>query len=277
MLLNACRVGLVGGLVVAGLPCAAAEAEPDRLVTVQPGNLPIILSAPHGGRDAVAGVPERRGEGVKQFKSESDSGTDRLALLLADAIEKKLEKRPYLVIARFHRKYVDANRPAADAYEATEAKPTYDAYHRALAEARQQVMRRWGHGLLLDLHGQVAENKAIFRGTQNGKTTTHLISRFGREAVVGKKSLFGSLAEQGIAVIPAVDSTDREDSRYSGGYTVQTYGSADGGTLDAIQLEVGKDLRTAETSAETATRLASGIAAFARTYLPKAEQDARPR
>lgn len=272
MFMNPSRIGFILGLVVSGLglQLAAAELESDSLVTTKAGDLPIILSAPHGGREAIAGVPERRGQGVKLFNPESDSGTDRLTLALADAIEKKTGKRPFLVIARFHRKYVDANRPPVDAYEAKEAKPTYEAYHHALAEARQQVVRRWGHGILLDIHGQGAESKSIFRGTHNGKTTTHLISRFGPEAISGKKGLFGQLAEQGFAVIPAVDSTDRE-TRYEGGYTVQTYGSAVGGTLDAIQLEFGKDLRTSET-AETAAKLANSIASFAQTYLPKTEQ-----
>lgn len=271
------RVGVVCFVAASlGMRTATAQSETDRLVTVKTGDLPIILTAPHGGSSAIPGVPERRGDGVKQFNSTADVGTDRLTMLTADALEKKMGKRPYLVVARFHRKFLDANRPRSDAYEADEAKLAYDAYHKAIDEARREVIRRWGYGVLLDVHGQGAESKAIFRGTQNGKTTTHLIGRFGREAVVGKQSLFGRLAEQGIPVIPAVDSTDRED-RYVGGYTVVAYGSGSGGTLDAIQLELGRDLRASQHAAATADKLAHGIAAFSKSYLPQSERNPPPK
>lgn len=274
MPIRSCRVVLVCGLLLAGFGSqhAAAQSKPV-LVTVKAGELPIILSAPHGGGDAIPDVPERLGKGVKSFRSAADSGTAQLTEKLADALEKKLGKRPYVVIARFHRKYVDANRPSSGAYEAKQAKATYDAYHQALARARQEVIRRWGHGILFDIHGQGADPKAIFRGTQNGKTTTFLVDRFGREALIGKSSLFGQLAKEGLKVIPAVNSNDRETRGYSGGYIVQTYGSGGGGTLDAIQLELGKDLRVAKAAPATAARLANAIAAFAQQYLPKGKKD----
>ena len=67
----------------------------------------------------------------------------------------------------------------------------------------------------------------MFRGTQNGETTTHLIHRFGLEALSGETSVFGQLAEEGLPVIRAKRSTDREHVDYDGGYTVITYGSSE--------------------------------------------------
>lgn len=242
------------------------------LVTIESGDLPIILTAPHGGRAVIPGVAERKGEGVSQFTTKSDSNTDILTERLADAIEKKLCKRPYLVIARFHRQYADANRRDQDAYEAPEAKPVYDSYHQAIDKARGQVMERWGRGILLDIHGQAAEPKAILRGTQNGKTTTHLVSRFGREALIGESSLFGQLASQGFSVKPAVRADDREPSGYDGGYTVVTYGSGSGVTLDAIQLELGNELRSKDALPTTVSKLTDAITAFAKQYLSTDER-----
>ena len=269
------------GLLLASLDSrfASAQQKPaqekiESLVTIELGDLPIILSAPHGGRDDIPGLAERRGEGVERFNPRSDSNTDVLTERLADAIEKQFGKRPYLVIARFHRKYVDANRRSQDAYESQEAKVVYESYHQALAKARSQVMERWGRGLLFDIHGQSVEPTAILRGTQNGKTTTHLVSRFGREALSGETSVFGQLASQGIPVIPAVGADDRERAGYDGGYTVITYGSGSGGTLDAIQLELGGELRSKEAIPSTALKLANAIAAFAKEHLPTAERSA---
>jgi hypothetical protein len=87
--------------------------------------------------------------------------------------------------------------------------------------------------------------------------------------------VFGQLAKQGVSVIPATGSTDREHVNYDGGYIVTTYGSGSDGTLDAIQLELGRELRTAKTIPSTAAKLANSIAAFGSQYLPRAERNAQ--
>ena len=83
---------------------AQDQPRPDKLVTVWMGTLPIILSAPHGGRAAIPGISVRRGIGVPQFTTERDSNTDELAEKIALKVEEKLGAKPFLVIARFERK-----------------------------------------------------------------------------------------------------------------------------------------------------------------------------
>ena len=241
---------------------------PDPLVIIEAGDLPIILSAPHGGRRPVPGVVPRKGEDVPQFVARSDSWTDELTEKLADEIEKNTGKRPYVVIAKFHRKFIDANRPPERAYESKAAKETYDTYHKALADARAKVIARWGTGILLDIHGQAAEPDTIIRGTRNGRTITHLIEKFNRDSLISESSLFGHLSAQGLAVHPPVNSTRNEQTSYSGGYIVGTYGSVKGGALDAIQLELGRNLRRPTVNSETAKKLATAILNFSSQYLP---------
>jgi N-formylglutamate amidohydrolase len=254
--------------VLLALSPSLPAQEPAKLVTVRDGDCPIIVAAPHGGRLAVPNVAERKGDGVKKLVTVRDDNTDALAERLEKALEKSLGKRPFVVIARFDRKYIDANRAPKDAYEADAAKPTYDAYHAALRKASQAVQEKWGRGLLVDLHGQGADAAAIFRGTNDGKSVTLLLDRFGRSALVGPKSILGVLAKQGYSVIPANDSKDAEDKRFNGGHTVQTYGSKSGNTIDAIQLELGADLRKTKTLDRTASDLAEAISIFAREHLP---------
>ena len=43
-------------------------------------------------------------------------------------LEVLVEGRPYAVVARFHRKYVDANRPEGEPFEDPGARPYYLAY-----------------------------------------------------------------------------------------------------------------------------------------------------
>src|SRR5262245_9240433 len=229
--------------------------------------LPIILSAPHGGRHSIPGVPVRSGAGVTQFATGRDNNTDELAEILALRLENRLNAKPFLVIARFERKYLDANRSSENAYESEEAKPYYDNYHSALRGAHDWIRREWGCGLLLDIHGQGSQVEAIYRGTGNGKTIASLTQRFGREAITGPKSIFHELERMGYQVLPSTKESHREE-RYVGGYIVQTYGSHRGSGIDAIQLEIGTKLRARANLARTATDLAEAIAVFAQVYLP---------
>jgi N-formylglutamate amidohydrolase len=241
------------------------------LVTVQEGTLPIILSAPHGGGAPLPGVPPRLGVGVSKFTTVRDTSTDRLAEKLAAAIEKRMGGRPFVVIARFSRRHMDANREAKNAFEHPLARPYYDTYHNALADARKAVVERWGRGLLLDLHAQGAKRDTVFRGTNNGKSVTHLTDRFGRGAFVGPKSVLGVLEKKGYAVFPRCDSEEKENPSYGGGWITQRYGSRDGGTLDAIQLETGGDHRGAKNIDRFAADLADAVAVFAAEFLPAAK------
>jgi N-formylglutamate amidohydrolase len=266
---------LGAGLVVVfilGWAYAAAYAqeksEAQELLTVWAGMLPIILSAPHGGREAIPGVAPRRGVGVAQFTTERDNNTAELAEKVAGLLERRFSAKPFLVIARFERKYLDANRPRAGAYEEGAAAPYYDAYHRALRAACEQVGRDWGGGILLDIHGQGAEPGMIFRGTDNGKSVSVLRQRFGTDALTGPRSILGWLVSRGYKVAP--DAGEPRERRYTGGYTTRTYGSHRGTMIDAIQLELGSHLRARPNLDRTGTDLAEAIFVFANEYLPLA-------
>ena len=254
--------------ILLSAPVLAAEGRAvDNLVTIESGMLPIILSAPHGGRDAIPGVAVRRGVGVAQFATGRDHNTGELAGRIAAKLQERLGAKPFLVIANFDRKYVDANRPRQGAYEAEEARPYYEAYHRALGEHCDHVRKLWGQGLLLDIHGQSAEPQAIFRGTDNSKSVTDLERRFGKTALSGAQSILGLLERSGYKVIPSNGDGEREQ-RYSGGYTTRTYGSHRGTGIDAIQLEFGTHFRSRANLERTANDVAGAIVIFASEYLP---------
>jgi len=264
------RRALAGALLLSTLLGVRAQDAKSDLVATQEGELPIILSAPHGGMLPIPGVPERKGEGLAKgpsgFFTGRDTGTEELTYQIAKAIEAKLGKKPYVVVARFHRKFIDPNRPPEIAYESPQAKPVYDAYHGTLGRYCRDVQKAYGRGLLLDVHGQGTAADTIFRGTQNGKTVALLTQRFGAKAQDGPQSLFGLLAERGCKVHPA--DGGREQAGFTGGYIVKTYGSHEGHGIDAIQLEFGGDYRAKARQQDTAVKVADAIAAFAKLYLP---------
>lgn len=255
-------------LLLLSLP-AEEKLDPARYLTVIKGDLPIILSAPHGGRLKVPGVPERKGEGIAQFTTGRDENTAEMTLALAAILEQVFGAKPHVVVAHFERKYLDANRPATSAYEVPEARPLYDAYHAALDAACKQVQKDFGRGLLLDIHGQASDVDAIYRGTVNGKSVTLLTQRFGQAAVTGEKSILGVLAKKGYKVLPANDAADQKETKYNGGHIVQTYGSHGGSGIDALQLELGTALRAKKSQETLIPDLVAALEVFAKAYLPE--------
>jgi N-formylglutamate amidohydrolase len=251
------------------LAAPAADPRADDFVHVRKGTLPVVISAPHGGRKKVPDVAERKGDGIKQFVTVRGDNTAEIAEALAAEIEAKLGGKPWVVVARFERKYIDANRPRESAYESDTAKPYYDAYHVPLEAACKAVKEKHGRGLLLDIHGQAPFPDTICRGTQNGKSVTLLKDRFGWAAVTGKNSVLGKLEASGYKILPKGDAPPdaKEDARFNGGYTVGTYGSHAGYGIDAIQLELGGDLRKKAALPKTAKDIAAAVAAFHDEYL----------
>ncbi len=60
---------------------------------------------------------------------------------------------------------------------------------------------------------------------------------------------------------------DKEQSGFTGGYIVQTYGSHKSQPIDAMQLEFGSQYRTSAARPQTAAVLADALADYASNYL----------
>lgn len=268
LVLTAVAAGAFAEVPVAPPP-RPVEIPRSDLVTVQEGKFPVILSAPHGGMKDVPGVSPRKGTGLPTggtgFFAGRDGNTEELAHAISAAIEKKVGKKPYLVAAKFHRKFIDANRPPEIAYEEEKAKPTYDAYRKTLGAYCRDVKKTYGRGLLLDVHGQGAMKDTIIRGTRDGKTVGLLIQRYGEKAHTGPDSFFGLLKAAGAKVYPD-NLSDKDYATLSGGDIVGTYGSSEYG-IDAIQLEFGGEHRDTKKLKDTAEIVATAVEKFAKLYL----------
>lgn len=248
------------------------ETPPAKLIQKSAGQLPIIISCPHDGTLPIPGVPVRVGTGIEKFVIVRDTNAGLIAEELATELEKRFKRKPYLILAKFSRKYTDANRPADGAYEDPKAKPIYDEYHQFLKDSCQEVQKNFQRGLLLDIHGQGAEKDTVYRGTNNLKTVKALVDRFGKPAMVGEKSILGHMSRNGVKIFPPIDSNDPENKSFAGGYIVQTYGSHTAYAIDAIQLETGGNQRNKDRK-DFVMKLADGIEVFAKEYLTL---DAKP-
>jgi N-formylglutamate amidohydrolase len=271
-------------LAVPALLCAAravaAGESPADLVYARRGELPILLTAPHGGRRAIPGIAprdiarERDSVGARKWGGVigggGDPNTDLLAERIAARIEALTGKAPYVVVAKFQRKYVDANRPPELAFDRPQARPYYEQYHRFVRRYVDEIRRDYPAGLLIDVHGQARMRDAVMRGTRNGWSVDRLLRRAGEDAITGRLGLFGQLEANGFKVFPGNDVPPRghsEDAGFNGGYTVSIYGSEKPNGIDAVQLEFGTDYRRTSVLDRTANAAAKAIVTFYETYL----------
>jgi N-formylglutamate amidohydrolase len=133
------------------------------------GNINIILSAPHGGNLMPDDVPDRT-EGIYIRSSNSndsvrdeercqttvvkDTATVEFAENVANELFKKWNFKPFIIIAKWHRKKVDFNREIREGtLNHPEAKLAYENYHMNLNIAIDRVNQLFNKGLLIDIHG----------------------------------------------------------------------------------------------------------------------------
>ena len=110
----------------------------------------------------------------------------------------------------------------------------------------------------------------IYVGTENGLTITALRHGTSDDALYRRRGLVGLLQAAGYAMLPS-ESGVPEHHAFTGGYTVETYGSHHDDGVDAIQLEIVAELRQTESCrTRLATDLATVIASLLPRWLPSA-------
>jgi len=264
-------------LFVISMLSSPTFAESQNFVNFSEGTIPILITAPHGGSDQPIGVIQRvgtdlEGNNVESFNIVKDSWTKDIAEDIQAKYIDKYGGIPYIVTAQFHRKYIDANRPEHQAFESESARVYYDSYQNKITEYIEDIKQKFGQGMLLDIHGQAQKPNEIIRGTRNGISVENLISTHGWNAVVGNNGFFGLLEEQGFNVEPSnqqipTSTIPAPEGSLSGGTTVKFNGSHNLLGLDAIQFEIGSDIRFSETMRNTFTNnMADNINTFMSHY-----------
>ncbi|WP_046757308.1 T9SS type A sorting domain-containing protein [Kordia jejudonensis] len=128
-----------------------------------PGNMPVIISAPHGGvkqsgqtiggtfyPDNDSALPDR-GCGT----NERDDNTDILIREIQQSVYDQTGCYPYIIINNLHRSKLDPNREQNEATCGdSDALFYWNTFHNFIDAASADVMSKWGKGLYIDLHGQ---------------------------------------------------------------------------------------------------------------------------
>ena len=115
-----------------------------------PGELPLVISAPHGGRLK----PETMANRTFGVRSE-DSNTQDLARRIAAEVKKVTGRQMTLVISQLHRSKLDPNREIKEAAQGDKmAETVWGEYHAFIDEALKAAVKRHGRAFFIDLHGQ---------------------------------------------------------------------------------------------------------------------------
>jgi N-formylglutamate amidohydrolase len=186
--------------------------------------------------------------GCPPNKLSGDAFTREITIAVAQLLLETLGESPYVVIAGFHRKFIDANRRpecAFNALEAGAALPFYNEYHQTIRAFMDEIQVQNGvRGFVFDIHGTTVINgdpADMYLGTDNGNSVQRLLAQ-DPFAIFGRRSLRGLLQAAGYIVSPATRDIP-ENPQVDGGFTTQTYGSSHPNGLDAMQLEIAQPIR----------------------------------
>lgn len=128
-------------------------ADKENWVEVIKGDMPLVLSAPHGGGFHDEDIPDRDCPDLGRVVKGADRNTKELALAMQEYFYTKYKKRPYVVIANLSRRKVDQNREIG---LATCNDPigiqAWNSYHDAV-KAVMEDAKQYGQLFFVDIHG----------------------------------------------------------------------------------------------------------------------------
>ncbi len=246
----------VAASTLAGVPTPEGEAAATEWIEARDGDLPIILSVPHGGELRPDGIPDRHAAVVL-----NDPGSMEFALELAQALADLTGRQPYVVINHLARTKLDPNRSLSlGAQHNPSAAAAWKAYHNAIDRAERLVTHACGWGAYFDLHSNGRPTPRVEFGY--GLTVVDLdqpdevldgrrlvlqsnlrsLATWGAEdqseLLRGPESLGGRLEAHGYSVAPSPKNPVPQADYFDGGLSVVLHGTQSGGSVDGVQIEV---------------------------------------
>jgi hypothetical protein len=222
------------------------------------GDIPLIISAPHGGTLKPVALPDR-----KDGEFTSDAYTEELIRTVQQVLHHCFGHYPHIIICRVERHKVDCNREIEEGAGAQpDARQAWNDYQRFIEIAQSNVLASAGKGLYIDLHGQSHAIKRVELGycltssqltnvdsvlngpaCANSSSIRNLAQQTGlplAELLRGTNSFGALLAAKGYPAVPSpsMPNPGRGNPYFDGGYNARRHGSGNGGAIDGLQMEV---------------------------------------
>ncbi|MBI5774071.1 MAG: hypothetical protein HZA89_10055 [Verrucomicrobia bacterium] len=249
------------------------------------GNLPFIISAPHGGTNKPAELPDRT---YGTFAT--DTATDTLARTIRTVFTNRFGGLvPHVIICNLDRDKIDCNREIIEGAQGnTNTEIAWNEFQNFIATAKQTVSNQFGRGFYIDLHGHghpiqqleigyllSAGELAVSDATLDAGTNysgQSSIKELDQRSLSSFSELlrgptgFGSLmAAQGFPSVPSQAVPDPgTNSYFNGGYNTVQHGSLLGGTISGLQIE--SNYTNVRNNSVSRTNFANALATALDTY-----------
>ena len=248
-----------------------------------PGDLPIIITAPHGGTLVPPEIPDRT-----VGTTTRDLNTEELAREIVAAFAARLGKRPHLIVCLLHRRKLDANREIVEAAAGNAiAERAWREYHGFIEASAAEVRRGTGMGFYIDLHGHGHDIQRLELGylvnasklaltdaqlaldlTMQGSSLwpIHVTTGISFPAVLrGSSSLGADLEAAGYPSVPSPANPSPGNNPYfEGGYSTERHGTSADRRFAGLQIEANFDgvRDSAASRSAFATALVRAIESF---------------
>lgn len=226
---------------------------------IRDGDIPLVISVPHGGEISPEGLPDRECGTTVQ---------DNNTTLLAFEIEKQLQqfdKNPYLIVGQIARTKIDLNRDMEVATCGNSImNETWNQYHANIEKALSSAVEEFGYAVYIDLHGQshpirrlelgyllskselqqsyteeesnadLAEESSLYNFfTENRELSL-------KDMLTGENALGTIIENAGYRSVPSLQDPfpESDDPYFTGGYNTRRYTSSDYPEVFGLQIEV---------------------------------------
>lgn len=276
---------LLGWLLWGNLAIAQSAAS---FVELRSGNLPVILSAPHGGYETPSRIPDRQ---CATCVTVRDTRTLELAREIWRQVGLLTGQYPSGVFSLLSRVKLDPNRAIVEAAQGDPlAEAVWQVYHESIKTRQAEARQTYGRVLTLDIHGHghAAQRVEVGYGLSGAQLRTHAppatsvvpgnsVSGLAQASGTSTRLLlwgdtaFGTmLARGGLPATPSAEDPYPLSGElyFSGGYITLTY--AEAAWADAVQLEFNYEgVRDGEASIRrTAKIVATAVVSYLNTHYP---------
>ena len=258
----------------------------DNYIEYIPGDLPLVIAAPHGGRLKPESIPDRT-QGVTGI----DANTEELARAIASVIHAETGHHAHLVICHLHRSKLDANRDLPEAAQGNDvAAHAWGEHHRFIEQACETAVEQFGVAFLIDLHGHghpdprvelgylhsaldLADCEELLNSTGSiASSSLRWIAERSELSHVdllrGPQSLGALLEKEGFPAAPSPRMPIPTEPFFRGGYTIQRHCRSEKNVM-GVQIEANRPrLRdTSQNRARFARSLLNSLNHYFRMHL----------
>ena len=253
----------------------------NRYVEYVVGSLPVVLSAPHGGREKPDELPDR-----EKGTFAVDTNPLELARAIDEAFVARTGQHPHVILCRVARRKVDCNREITEGAAGHPlAEQIWKDFQGFVRTAQQTVVAKHGKGFYIDLHGHGHADARLELGYAHDREEFGLpdaeLAKIGfirkgtlqlfalknpaaYPALLHGPESFGALMEKaGFPSTPSLGKPVPGEPYFNGGYNVRTH-TAPGSGFAGLQIETNyKGVRDTDASRRKfATALVDQLATY---------------